>query len=371
MSKCIRVLQYIGGLGTFGGSQAFVMEMYRKLDRNKVQFDFVVFPGTQGGYVPEAIELGANIYECPKYDVKNHKQFCHWWNNFLNDHSEYKVVHGHVRSCASVYIPICKKHGCVTIIHSHSTSNGNGLDALVKYLMQLPIRRQADYLFSCSDIAGEWLYGRNAISQDNYRMIPNCIDLNRFSFDCMKRKEIREELGIKDNEFVIGHIGRFCEAKNHEFIIKVFNDITKKNSDSKLLLIGDGELKVSIEKLVCSLDIRNRVIFSGNVSNPEQYYQAMDCFFFPSKWEGLPVSVVEAQASGLTCLISDTITKDVVLTDLVHQYPIENVGMWVKAILNYKDGERKQIDSDQKKRLCRFDSQSVAKDLQEFYLSMY
>ena len=146
-----KILHYIGGV-SFGGSQSFVMELYRKMDRSQLQFDFVVFPNEAGGIEDEIKTLGGKIFVCPRYSGKNHFEFCKWWKDFLRDHPEYHVVHGHVRSCASIYLAIAKKAGLVTIAHGHSTSNGRGVSAVFKAILQLPIRHIAHHLFSCSDM---------------------------------------------------------------------------------------------------------------------------------------------------------------------------------------------------------------------------
>lgn len=365
-----RVLHYIGSL-QFGGSQSFVMELYRKINRDKLQFDFVVFPNENGGIEEEIKALGGKIFVCPRYSGRNHFAFCKWWKAFLAEHPEYHIVHGHVRSSASIYMPIVKKAGRVAIAHSHSTSNGSGFPAMVKALLQFPIRNIADYLFSCSDLAGRWLYGEKATHKPNYRMVPNCIDCQRFSFSEEERTLLRRELGIDDNAFVVGHVGRFHEAKNHEFLVRVFAKLAENHPNSILLLVGDGELRAEIEKQCVSLGITNQTCFVGAQQKTARFYQAMDVFLFPSKWEGLPMSVVEAQASGLPCLVSDTVTRDVKLTDLVSYYSLEKTeDVWSDALLEYVGLERRAVTMEQKRKLERFDSTRVAEEMQKFYLSL-
>lgn len=365
----IRVLQYIGPL-QFGGSQSFVMELYRKMDKSQVQFDFVTFPGETNGNYDEIIALGGKVFECPQYGLKNHKAFCKWWHNFFKVHPEYKVLHGHVRSCASIYMPIAKKYGCKTIVHSHSTSNGSGLSSIVKAVYQYPIRYIADYLFACSDIAGEWLYGKAATKKDNYGVIPNCVDLEYFAFSEEIRKQVREEWKIGENDFVIGHIGRFHESKNHGYILEIFREVLKMLPNSRLLLVGAG-VKEGMEAMGAEKEVLERMIFTGAQARPGKFYQAMDVFLFPSVWEGLPMSVVEAQAAGLSCLISDTITKNVLLTDLVSQHSIkEKAELWANLLSELKNSERTPLKKENYNCLKRFDSKIVAEQLQKFYIKL-
>lgn len=366
MQKPIRIVHNIASLH-LGGSQAFVMNVYRNIDRSKVQFDFVVTPETKEGFYDEITNLGGKIFTCPRYKGTNHIQYNKWWDDFFNKHPEYKVIHGHVRSTASIYLKIAKKHELVTIAHSHSTSNGNGISAIVKGILQLPIRKQADFLFACSDKAGKWLFGEKAITQQNYYMIPNGVDLKRFEFDINKRNQMRMTLGIKEDTMILGHIGRLSTPKNHKFLLNVFDQYHKINSNSKLLLVGDGELFESIKQHINKLDINDAVIMTGSKQNTEDYYQIMDIFLFPSLWEGLPVSVVEAQANGLQCIISDVITHDVDLTALIQYLPLDEK-LWLGAITEAHKKKRIGLTSEDRVRLQPFDAITVANKLQEFYL---
>ncbi|MDY6281415.1 MAG: glycosyltransferase family 1 protein [Roseburia faecis] len=369
MMEPIRVLHNIASLH-FGGSQAFVMNIYHNIDRTKVQFDFIVTPEERKGLYDQVERLGGRIYVCPKYKGKNHISYCAWWNEFFETHPEYHVIHGHVRSTAAIYLKIAKKHGLVTILHSHSTSNGCGFSGLVKNVMQLPIRHIADYLFACSDKAGLWLFGEKATRQSNYRMIPNGVDLERFAFNKAEREEMRRQLGIRDGEFIIGHIGRFTEPKNHKFLVDLFSEYHKHNPSSRLLMVGDGELYEPVKKQCKDLGISAFVIMPGSRTNTEDFYQAMDIFVFPSLWEGLPVSVVEAQANGLTCLISDVITRDVDLTDLISYLPLNNKQIWIVDIDKAIIRGHKAISEDNKLKIQPFDSKRVSMELQAFYLEL-
>ncbi len=243
--KPIRVLHYIGSL-ELGGSQTFVMELYRNIDRRCVQFDFVTFPNERGPLYEEIVKLGGKVFECPKYNGINHFAFKKWWDIFLLNHQEYEVVHGHVRSVASIYLPIVRKHKRYSIIHSHSASNGKGLLAIVKFFLQLPIRYQADYYMACSIKAGKWLFGKKVISSSKYSTVPNAINADKYSFNPETRKLVRQEYGI-DEFFCIGHVGRFTKVKNHEFLLRVLQEIVKTEDRVRLLLVGDGPLRAIIE----------------------------------------------------------------------------------------------------------------------------
>lgn len=262
VNEVIRVLQCIGSL-EFGGAQSFIMEVYRKIDRNAFQFDFVVFEGEVKDNSEEIKALGGRIYECPHYSPKKHFIFVKWWKEFFKIHPEYRVLHSHLRSCVSLILPVAKKAGCTTIVHSHSTSNGSGLKSFAKAVLQWPIRHMADYLFACSAASGQWLYGGKVISKDNFRVVPNCIDVSRFQFSQENRDVVRKELGIAADDFVIGHVGRFHPVKNHKFLIEIFAEICKEKHNAKLLLIGDGELLEDIRSYCAKLGLADKVIFTG------------------------------------------------------------------------------------------------------------
>lgn len=360
----IRVLHMIGSLNV-GGSQAMIMNLYRNIDRTKVQFDFVVDRHEELYYAKEIKKLGGIIYFATRFSENNILAVKNYWNNFFREHPNYKILHSHVRSYASIYLAIAKKHGVKTIIHSHSTSNGTGLKSIVKRCLQYPLRYQADYLFACSQIAGEWLYGEKAIKGDNYFILNNAINTRKYKVDLATRLRVREQLGVKNN-FVFGHVGRLHEAKNHMFLLDLFKSIIKQKPESKLVIVGDGELREEIENKIAALELQKDVIMMGSRSDVPELLMAFDAFLFPSKWEGLPVTVVEAQAAELPCFVSDTVTKEVGISDLVHYLPIDKgTACWCDAImksdLNKHDVQKKIIEAG-------FDVQETARWLTDFYM---
>lgn len=362
----IRILHYIGSL-EYGGSQSFVMNVYRNMDRSKIQFDFVTFPNERGELYDEIIAMGGRVYEAPKYNGKNYLQFVKWWNVFFMEHHEYRILHGHVRSVASIYLPIAKKNGCITIAHSHSTSNGHGILAWIKNGLQYPVRYQADFLFGCSKAAGEWMFGKKMIHTDKYYTIPNAVNVEKYVLNEDIRVKYRTEMGINDKTVFI-HVGRFHPSKNHDFLLELFSKIQSMNKKSYLLLVGDGELREHIEKKIKILNLTKNVRLLGTRTDVNKLLMCADVFLFPSRWEGLPLSVVEAQASGLPCLVSDHVTKEVGLTDLVHYLPIDQgYDVWLNKIKTM-NLFRKNVRDDIVK--AGFDIKATAEWLQNFYLEI-
>ncbi len=362
----IRALHYIGTL-ELGGSQSFVMELYRSIDRLKVQFDFIIFEGWRGSLYNEIKSLGGRIYESPKYNGLNHFRFIAWWERFLSAHPEYKILHGHVRSVALLYLPIAKRHNLYTILHSHSVSNGSGMKGIIKTILQFPVRYQADYYMACSKDAGEWLFGNKIVDSGRYCTIPNAINVERFEYRPKVREMIRKKYGL-ENSFVIGHVGRFCEVKNHIFLLEILREALKINEKTKLLLVGDGPLKKEIKEKCAVMRLSNHVIFAGNRTDTEDFYQAMDVFVLPSKWEGLGIAAVEAQTCGLSCIVSKGVSKSADIgAGLIQRVALEyGADNWVKRIMNINKAVRKSRVSEA--RDAGFDVKDTVLKMQEFYI---
>ena len=362
----IRVVHYIGAL-ELGGSQSFVMELYRNIDRSKIQFDFIVFEGWRGDLYDEIEKLGGEVYDSPKYNGLNHLKYTNWWNKFLKDHPEYQVVHGHVRSVASIYLPIIKKYGRFSILHSHSASNGHGLSAVIKFFLQLPVRHQADFYMACSDAAGRWLFGEKVFKSTKYQTVPNAINTDRFAFDSDVRDKIRKEYGL-ESILVIGHVGRFYEVKNQSFLLDVLEECLQTRKDVKLMLVGDGPMRDEIELKTKSKGLDSYVLFIGARTDTEKYYNAIDVFAFPSLWEGLGIAVIEAQICGLHCVVSEGIPVTVdINAGLVSRLPLESgQKVWSENILRTDLKDRSSHVMEAKE--SGYDIKNNAVKMQGFYL---
>lgn len=367
MDNSIRILHVLSTLDR-GGIEAMIMNFYRNIDKKKIQFDFVIHKKEKCDYENEILSLGGKIYRFSKYNGKNHIKYKKEWNNFFENHKEYRIVHSHARSTASIYLRIAKKYERITIAHSHSTaSRGNKLEQIIKNIMQFPIRNIADYFFACSNEAGKWLFGENIINNKNYKLIKNAIEVEKYTFNENKRQALRNQMNLT-GKFVVGHVGSFTYPKNHKFLIEIFNEIYKKNKNSRLLLVGDGPLKLKIKNQIKNLNLKNKVKFIGVVPNVNDYLQVMDVFVFPSFFEGMPVSLIEAQASGLICLTSDTVTKESEILETSKYISLELKAIyWAeKAIKLYKTNKRE--DTSLKIKETGYDIKEETKKLEDFYL---
>lgn len=365
----IRILHVIGIMHR-GGAETMIMNYYRHIDRTKVQFDFVENSDRSAEFDEEITALGGRIYRCPHYTGKNHFQYIAWWKAFYARHGgDYKAVHGHIGSTAAIYLSLAKKVGLYTVAHSHNTC-GWSLKDMVYQIYAYPTRFVADSFFGCSRDAGISRYGRRTCSKsDKFRVLNNAIEKDKFTFNSEVREKLRSQLGISE-KIVIGHAGRFVDQKNHVFLIRIFAEIHRRNPDVVLLLLGDGEKRPEIERLVHRLGLEKAVFFEGVRENINDYYQAMDIFVLPSLYEGLGIVAVEAQAAGLPCVISDGVSKECVVTrDLVRVCRLRDTAdHWAEQILSCVGKERTDT-SDQLKR-SGYDIKENAAWLERFYLKI-
>lgn len=332
MNDLIKVLHVLGSLN-YGGAENMIMNIYRNINRDNIKFDFIVHSLEKGDFEEEVNSLGGKIFRCPRFNGQGIFQYRKWWNDFFSNHQDYKILHSHIRSTASIYFPIAKKYGLKTIIHGHSTSEGYGFKASVKRMMEIPLKYQADYYIACSELAGKWLFGRKVLQSNKYIVLNNAIDLSKYKFSQIVYNRYRNKLKVKDR-FILIHIGRFHESKNHDFLLDIVFEIKKKRRDVILLLVGNGDLKDTIEEKINRLNLNENVKLLGNREDIAELLICSDVFVFPSKWEGLPVSVIEAQASGISCYISKNITKEVAITDRVKFISIDDGCIdWVSEII--------------------------------------
>ena len=368
MTEPIRILQVFAEMNR-GGAETMIMNLYRHIDRERIQFDFIVHTQEKCAFDEEIEQLGGRIYKVPKYVGTNHFSYKNAWKDFFKSHSDYTIIHGHVRSTASIYLKIAKRYNLTTIAHSHSISSGSGIKAVIKDVFQLPIRHISDYFLACSETAGQWLFGDKVVASNKFKILNNAIDVEEFTFNNQIREAIRYDYGIED-KLVIGHVGRFHSAKNHEFLIDIFKSVHNKVNNSVLLLIGDGALKESIQMKVRKEKLENSVIFAGVRSDVPDIFQGMDIFVMPSLFEGLPVTLIEAQASGLKIFASDVITNEVAITDNIEFLSLNrSAEVWAERIMEYRDGyERK--DTSQEIVAAGYDVNNNAQELEQFYLSI-
>ena len=360
----IRVLQVVTHMER-GGLESMLMNYYKHVDRERVQFDFLVHRQERAAFDDEIESLGGRIYRLPRL-VPWSKSYLSALNRFFEEHPEYKVVHVHQDCLSSVILKVAAQHNVpVRIAHSHNANQDRNLKYPIKLWYRRSIPQYATNLFACGKDAGDWMF-----SGAPYQIINNAIDVAAYSYDPEKRIEMRQKLGL-ENELIVGHVGRFNPQKNHPLLLDIFAALLKKEPNAVLLLAGGGEDMPKIQAKAQALGVAERVRFLGVRSDVADLMQAMDVFVFPSLYEGLPVTMVEAQAAGLPCIISDKVPPECILTEgLVDVLPLSaEPEIWAAKILEKKNLPR----TDRRSEIAAhgFDITTEAVKLQEFYINAY
>lgn len=333
MKEPIRILQVVT-IMNLGGLENFIMNIYRNIDRSQFQFDFLVHRQERGFFDDEIEELGGRIF---RFNPIRPTQFFKYKNElrtFFLSHREYKIIHSHLNENSGIILSVAKEMKIpVRIAHSHAKATAGPYKFLRK-LIKKSIPYYSTVNLACSKDAGKWLF-----NSKKFEVFNNSIDCDKFKFqqNTTKNNLLRKSLNIKPDEFVLGLIARFSPTKNHQFLIEVFSELLKIEKKSKLILIGDGELKEDILNKVKKHNIIDSVIFVGNVSNPQDYLSIMDVFVLTSFYEGMPLSLIEAQCNGLPILMSDTIPSEIEITDLVFKESLNSSpAIWANKILHLK-----------------------------------
>lgn len=344
----VRVLQVIDRLNYNSGVSSVLMNYYNHINYQKVIFDFLTWNEVSEPLKSQIEAKGSYIYYISSISFRNILTIGREAEIFFEQHREYKVVHIHTPNTAFIYARAAQKAGVpVRILHSH---NAKGADGIIKKARNLLLNkwgiRYVNQYQACSRKAAVYLFGKRKVEKEEVVILNNAIDLQQFAFNQEIRNQIRTELQLND-KFIIGHVGRFCQQKNHEFLIDIFSVFHSKNPNSILMLLGEGEMKKQIKNKVLSLGLLDSVLFLGVKKEVYVYMQAMDVFVLPSLYEGLPVVCIEAQAAGLPCIISNRVTEEIKILKntcfLDLKIPIE---IWVGKLEEYKK-DNKRIESNE------------------------
>lgn len=335
----MKILEAFGEPISNGGQEAFVMNVIENIDKTNISIDLLTPYYCDNDYYKQKVEnYGGEVFSFNKKFEPGKSRFniVSDLNKFFKNH-KYDVVHVHSGSISifGIFAYLAKKNGVKrVIVHAHSSIERKTLkNKILKEVCNLFLQNNADIYCACSKLAGQSKFV-DAVVNNKLVIVKNGIDISKFRFNEIIRKNLRTNLRI-DEKFVIGHVGRFCYEKNHSFIIDVFYEILKIKKNAILLLIGSGNLEKKIKKKIMEMGIDDKVIFIGNVNDVYNYYQAMDCFVFPSYFEGLGIVAIEAQAAGLRCYLSDVIPNEVKFTDLVNFISLkEEPKYWTNKIVN-------------------------------------
>ncbi len=347
MQRKIKVLQFPIA-SSKGGITGYALNIWKNINKDRFQFDFATMSKSLD-FADELTKSGCKIYYISCYAEDNKEQFINEFKNILAE-GDYDIVHLHTKQWKSILAEQAAKELGIKkiIVHAHST----GVDALDEEKRNIEIRLHnqvfeqltedvaTDY-WACSKLAADFLFG-NKIPYTEIKIMPALIDLERYKFDLEIRNIYRRKYGLEDC-FVIGHVGRFEYQKNHEFLIKVFSEVSKLVCSAKLLLLGTGKLMPEIKAQVEKLDIKDKVIFLGRLEGVcDWWYQVMDTFCLPSRFEGQPAVLIEAQTSYLPCIYSDSITSEATINDNVSRIPLD-VDIWKEKLIELSKKENTEV----------------------------
>ncbi len=369
----IRVLQIVGRMDR-GGIETMIMNLYRNIDREKVQFDFLAHYGREAVYNEEIRAMGGRIYEMPALKDENH---VYYWRlfaylkalrKFFREHQEYRVIHGHMTNTASLYMPIAKKNGVTCrIAHSHSTKGKAGLLGIVTNLLQKPVYRHGTDFFACSEGAKSWLYPQKLIDAGKVQILANAVDAARFRYNREIREKMRQELELGDRLTVVC-VARFRPEKNQTFLIDVLQELVKVREDVVMVFAGEGPCEDDVKAKVQQYGLESFARFLGMRTDVPDILQAADVFALPSLFEGMPVTAIEAQAAGLYCVVTEGLTDEMNALGMVEYVP-HDPALWAKRLANA--GSQLRQDTYDRIVAQGYDIHTTAPWLQAFYLSKH
>ena len=359
MNYPIRVLQVVS-IMNYGGLENFIMNVYRNIDRDKIQFDFLVNKEGKGKFDDEIISMGGRIYKISSFSPYNYFSYVKKLDAFFKQ-MNYGVIHSHINSSSAIVLAVAKKNNIkIRISHSHIDREGGNYKFLKKILKNF-VNKNATIKLACDEDAGKWLFKKN------FNVVRNAIDTTKFEFDKLKADSVKKILNINSGELSFIHVGRFDPQKNHKFLIELFEDLVKYNKSFKLFLVGEGQLKNQIINLVKEKKLENNVFFLGARNDVHILLQGMDYFLMPSLYEGLPITLIEAQASGIRIFASNTISKNVNLTNNMFFLDINDKESFIKCIidnLKYERYNTKELLVDK-----NYDIKDLVNYLEKIYLS--
>lgn len=354
-----------------GGAETMIMNYMRNINRDEISFDFLTNRDYRAAYEDEIESLGGKVYHMAPQLPGHFRQYKKEMKEFLKEHPEYKIIHSNLEERSYLPLKIAKKMGVpVRISHAHNRPLGFNLKMIVRYYFRWKLKKVNTHMFACGYEAGDWLYGKN--NREKVIIMNNAIDAEEYSYDESKSLDMKQKLGV-EGKTVIGHVGRFFAQKNHTFLIDIFKKIHDKDPNTVLLLVGGGELDDILmnrmKEKVKILDLENSVQFLGVREDVADILQAFDLFLLPSLFEGLPVTMIEAQAAGLPCVISDKVPIQCDITGNVKVASLEDsTDKWADVVLKYIDNY-KRTNTFEKIKENGFDINENVKWLEEFYLT--
>ena len=370
----MRILHLYADPSLTHGAAVFEYRIAQQLKDDGICFDYLFSKKIQPEDAARYAQNGSRVFDLgvdEKLNLIVHEIKANIaYYKFFKTH-DYKIVYADTENALrALHLLMARLAGVpVRVLHSHNTQlqTRSRVSHLIARVLRHFFRFSATHYFACSDLAAEWLFPPSVCKKKNYKILQNGVDLKQFLFNPEIRSELRTKLGISENQLLLGHVGRFMPQKNHGFLLEIFASVAEKKPDARLMLIGSGVHRADAEKKAAELGITDKVLFIGSVENVSDYLQAMDLFVMPSLFEGLPVTGIEAQAAGLPCIFSDTITRELAITDLAEYLPINSIDPWVERICRADASLPRKNAEDQIIR-AGYSIDHTAAQLREFYL---
>ncbi len=366
MSECIHVLHVIRAMDR-GGAETMIMNLYRHIDRSRIQFDFLVHIERKCDYDDEILSLGGRIFRISPYRIYNYVSYKKKFVELLEAHPEMQIVHGHIGSCASVYLRGANKVGRYTIAHSHALNKMDNISDIIFKIMTLDNKWLADFYLGCSVQAGIDQYGKKIVASNKFMVLNNSIDAEQYIYDSETQKRMKKSLNL-EGKIIFGHVGRFIPLKNHTFLLDVFREILKIEPKAEFVLVGRGNLEDKIKNRALSMGLEDKVHFLGVRDDIPEVMKMMDGFIFPSIHEGLGIVAVEAQAAGLPSLISEGVPDEAMVSGCAKRLEISaGASKWAETIVDmYRNIPRiNRLDEIKK---ANYDIHETVKQLENIYM---
>ncbi len=365
----LRVLHSVSNMAR-AGIETMLMNYYRQIDRDLIQFDFLANKAVPGEYDDEIRGMGGRVFVSPGLNPLRFPQYRRFVGELLRGDPQIKIVHAHNEAMGYYALKSAKDAGIrVRIAHAHNTQIIRDYKYPLKMVCKQLLPGAATDHWSCGRDAGIYYYGRERWKESGF-ILHNAIDMSRFAFSRERREALRREHGLEDC-FVVGHVGRFNVQKNHGRLLDIFAELLKAEPSARLALIGVGELEQSVKDKARVLGIEDKTLFLGQMADVSGWYMAMDCFVLPSLFEGLPVVGIEAQAAGLPCVFSDRVTDEVLLSPEARRVPLDaDDARWAEAIMKAGIPEAERARGTDIVRGAGYDIREEARKLQDIYLQM-
>lgn len=367
----MRILHVIGAMDR-GGAETMIMNLYRAIDRSRVQFDFLVHEQRECDYDEEIQDLGGKVYrDLPRFMLINYPRYKRLCREFFERHDEHAIVHGHIASSAAVYLQEAKRAGRIAVAHSHAQHYPLSLPELGFRALAYPVRFVADQFLACSSEAGRDRFGEAVIESDRFHVVKNAIDVGRYANDPVAHEQTKRSLGYEGVPLV-GHVGRFDPIKNHSYLIEVFLEVRCRVPGAKLLLVGRGPYEEEVRRAVHEAHLEDDVVFFGVTDRVADVLKALDAFVFPSFSEGLSMAAVEAQAAGVPCVLSTGVPElAVIAPSFVERLPLDvGADIWADAVERAVSGGSGRSEGADAARRSGFDVFETAHWLEAYYLTL-